>query len=144
MFVIAMLFAGTQLTLAQEKKEVIATDQIPKEISSFVGKHYTGNPIQFAYLDKGNPAYVNYDVTLKDGTELEFNTNFELEEIEGKKGIPASLIHTEIGKYLEKNYPNQEVVEWSVDKADKTQELKLKNNTELIFDLDGKFLSVDK
>lgn len=138
----ALLFVGAQMAAAQEK-ESVSIEQLPKEISSYVENHFSGISIRKAHLDKENPASVNYGVKLDDGTKLGFNSQFEIIEIDGKKELPESVIPSKIKEYVAENHPEAVVTEWSLKNFGK-QEVGLNNDVDLVFDKNGKFISVNE
>lgn len=139
---LSMLLGGVYNLSAQVKEKIDASN-IPAEIHIFVQKHFPNTEIKKAYLDAEDVNNINYDIILKNKTELEFDKKFRLQEIESKKGVTLALIPKDIVKYVSENYPGQIIVEWSHDKEDKEQEVTLKNKTELKFNSRGKFISAE-
>ena len=140
---LVVLLVGTYTASAQ-KKEALEMSQVPVEIHLFVKKHFPNSEIKKAYLDAEDVENINYDIILKNKTELEFDKKFRLQEVESKKGVTLALIPKDIVNYVAENYPGQIIVEWSHDKEEKEQEVTLKNKTELKFNSRGKFISAEK
>lgn len=130
-----------QEAAAQDKKQ-LSNEQVPKEITAYINKHFSGAKIQSAYIDKDD-AKEEYDINLNDGTELEFNHQFEIVDIESKKALPDHVVPGEIRKYVAENYPGKKIKQWSLKEFGK-QKIELDNGTDLIFDKKGNFISVDK
>lgn len=139
---LSFLLAGVYSASAQ-KKEKLEVDQVPAEIHIFVKKNYPNSEIKKAYLDAEELDNINYDITLKNKVELEFDKKFRLQEIESKKGVTLALIPKDIVQYVSEHYPGQVITEWSHDKEEKEQEVVLKNKTKLKFNSRGKFISAE-
>ena len=82
-----------------------------------------------------------YDVVLRDGTEIEFDNDGNWTSVETIGGVPSSFLLPSIKQFVKKNYKNQKVVKVSVDR--KEYEVELQNGIELKFDRAGNFLRVD-
>ena len=83
-----------------------------------------------------------YDVILNDGTEIEFNSDGQLTEIDcGSKAVPSKLILPAITKYVKANYPSAKIVQMEVERN--SYKIELNNGLELKFSRSGKFLKVD-
>ena len=74
--------------------------------------------------------------------ELEFDGNFSIKKIESKSALPQSVLPEKIVAYIHKNYPNNKILEWKKEK--KGQKIELDNDIDVVFDLNGKFLGIDR
>lgn len=83
----------------------------------------------------------DYDVVLKDGTEIDFDKGGNWTSVETVNGVPSAFIIPEIQTYLKKNYKGQRVVKVSVDRRD--YEVALSSGIELKFDRAGRFMYID-
>lgn len=140
LLVIAMFVGGLTAT-AQEK--IITQDQLPKEAMTFVNKHFSGNTIEYAIMEKNYVKSDEYKVRLSGGTEVEFNQKGEWKEINGHLNeIPTEFIDKNILNYVNSKFANTKIVK--IEKGDfGKQEVKLSNGLELQFDSKGNFVRVD-
>lgn len=127
----------TQDVLAQEKESGLIKN-VPKEISVYVKKHFSGVEIQ-----QSEKNGTEYEVNLTDGTELEFNKKFEIVEIENENGLSNDVLPIELKKYLVENYPENKVTQWSLKDSGK-QKIELDDEANLVFDASGNFLSIGR
>lgn len=125
-----------------QKKEAISVEKIPVELTSFININFPSNSILNAEIDYEKNASPVYDINLKDGTELEFNSAYQLIEIENKNGVSKKLIPEKILNYISKNYGKATIIEWS--KGANQQEVELNNKVKLLFDNSDEFLSIKK
>ncbi|MFV0228690.1 PepSY-like domain-containing protein [Empedobacter falsenii] len=83
-----------------------------------------------------------YEVRLADGTQIDFNETGIWTEVDGKnKSIPTQFINENIVKYVITNYTTTTIE--GIDKKTYGFDVDLVNNTELRFDINGKFLGFD-
>ena len=138
---IAVLIATFAMqTNAQDTK--IASSQLPVAVNTFLKSHFKGNTVNIAMVDQ-EKAKKTYEVTLADGTELEFTEEGAWKEVDGKdRAIPTAFIPSAITEYAAKNYPNEKITK--IDKSWRKIEIELTNKVELQFDSAGKFIKIDK
>lgn len=72
---------------------------------------------------------------------LEFDSKKRIDNVKGTEKLPDSIIPTKILDYIKSNYASNYIIEWDLDKN--TQEVKLDNRLELVFDKSGNFLRID-
>lgn len=83
-----------------------------------------------------------YEVRLADGTQIDFNETGIWTEVDGNnKSIPTQFINENIVKYVTTNYTTTTIE--GIDKKTYDFDVDLVNNTELRFDINGKFLGFD-
>ena len=83
-----------------------------------------------------------YEVTLSDGTEIEFGSKGEWIEVDcGHRAVPKYFVIPEISDYVSKNYKGQRIIQ--IERASRSYEVELQNGLELRFDRSGKFLRVE-
>lgn len=125
---------------AQKSKKYIVPDQAPTEIKNYVNTHFPDGNI--AYVKKKQKINkTEYKIKLDNNVELEFDKNFDVQEIESKSALPNSVIPEPIRDYLAQNYPANRVYEWKRKRT--KQEIELDNDLDLVFDLNGNFLKID-
>lgn len=124
---------------AQEK--YLSLEQSPKKIKDFVTKHFPTNKISSVKQDK-EFTKVEYEVKLDNGTELKFDKNFTVTDIESPIVLPNTVIPQKIREYVASKYPNAKVTDW--EKERNKQKIELDNDLKLYFDLKGIFLRIDQ
>ncbi|MGB4204161.1 MAG: PepSY-like domain-containing protein [Bacteroidales bacterium] len=138
---ITLAFLATTITLLGcEKETAINPDKLPKEILNYISTHFPDNPIKKAVVDK-EWFKKTYEIMLYGNIELEFNRNKEIVDIEAESKLPDSVIPDLILQYVIENYPDNYIIKWELEY--KSQEIKLNNGLELVFDMDGNFLRID-
>lgn len=116
---------------------------MPEEITAFVKEHFPNATI--AQVKTENDAKgMEYDLTLNDSTEIDFDADKQWDKVECKTGaVPEKIVPQAIATYAKDNYQGQAITE--IDKNDKGGfEIKLANGVELKFDEAGRFLTVNK
>ncbi len=124
---------------AQEK--YIPVSETPGQIVSYVKAHFPKSKIISVKEDK-EILKTEYEVKLDTMVELEFDEQFSIKNIESKDPLPQSVIPKNIAAYVHKNYPDNKILEWKKEK--KGQKIELDNDIDLVFDLNGKFLGIDR
>ena len=138
-FTLLLVTAISYNTNAQDRK--IAVDQIPKQITEYLNTHFPNNTVLDASFDD-HVRYKKYEIELNGKISLEFSTEFKVTEIKSKGKLPDSVIPEAILSYVKTNYPNNSISDWEIDKGN--QQIELNNGTDLIFNLKGEFLRLEK
>lgn len=130
-------------TAKQDANAQPGENNLPEEISAFVKQHFPNTTIANVKTEKDANG-MEFDLTLNDSTEIDFDANKQWNKVECKAGaVPEKIVPQAIATYAKDNYQEQAIIE--IDKNDKGgYEIKLANGVELKFDEAGKFLSVDK
>lgn len=126
--------------MACDKESVLPMADVPVEITNYVNTHFPNNPIIQVIKDLDG-VELTYDVTLEGNFYLEFNRKKEVIEIKGLSKLPDSVIPEKILEYVVTQYPENHIIKWELD--DKSQEVTLDNELELVFNLKGDFLRID-
>lgn len=78
--------------------DVITKDmnQLPLPARNFINRHFTKPEVSHIKIDKEMLEATKYEVLLTDGTEIEFDSKGNWEEVSARKGqvIPASMFRT--------------------------------------------------
>ncbi len=141
-FLVAVIFSVFFLTSC-DKETVLADNNIPSEIKSYVSTHFPTNTIVQAIKDKDGLSK-SYDVILDGGFKLEFNKSYNITDVESTNKttkLPDSVIPAKLLAYVAANYPNNTIVSWELD--DKNQQIELNNGLDLEFNMNGDFLRID-
>lgn len=126
---------------ANAQKKYLAVSETPGQIISYINAHFHKSEIISVKKDK-EVLKTEYKVKLNTMVELEFDGNFSIKKIESKSALPQSVVPEKIVAYIHKNYPNNKILEWKKEK--KGQKIELDNDIDVVFDLNGKFLGIDR
>lgn len=144
---LAFIILTLSLVLASCSKEdsfndetMLTEAEIPVEIKRYIDIHFPANSINRAERNTvQNETF--YTVFLSENLNLEFNSRFDITDIDANSELPDSVIPQPILDYVSQNYPNNFITDWEIE--DGYQEVELDNGFELEFTLDGVFIRVD-
>jgi hypothetical protein len=142
---LSILFTTTSCDSDDDNNEVVINvADLPKAADVFVTTYFPNTT--YVAITKQNTADSDgsvYDVRLSNNFEIDFDINGNWMDIDGNhQAIPVELVPQKIQAYVTANYPNQFVT--SIDNERTTIEAELSNNIDLVFDLQGNFLRIDK
>ncbi len=126
--------------------DVITKDmnQLPLPARNFINRHFTKPEVAQIKIDKDLMESTKYEVLLTNGTEIDFDSKGNWEEVSAKKGqsVPASVIPGFAADYLKAhNFVNEGVTK--VERDRKGYEVELTTGVSFKFDKKGKFLKAD-
>ena len=129
------------LTACADRPQSVTFNELPEPAQTFIETYFHTSDIASAIREKDG-LDVDYDVRLYDGTDIDFNSNGDLEEIDCQvKAVPDGIVPQVVVTYVMRQFQRQSIVKYSIDK--RTQEVKLSNGQELVFDDNGNFLRYD-
>ncbi len=137
---LAFMISSISLIGCDDKETLLDANKIPVEIKTYVEKHFSGKNILQCKKDVDG-LEVSYDVVVEGGYKLEFNRNKKIDSVKGVSKLPDSVIPEKILSYVTSKYPGNYIIEWDLDKT--TQEIKLDNKLEMVFNHSGDFLRID-
>ena len=137
---LAFMISTISLIGCDDKETLLDADKIPAEIKTYVEKHFPGKNILQCIKDVDG-LEVSYDVVVEGGYKLEFNRDKKIDSVKGVSKLPDSVVPEKILAYVASNYPGNYIIEWDADKT--TQEVKLDNRLELVFNSAADFLRID-
>ncbi len=127
--------------LSNAQKTVIQKSDLPKAAQEFLQSNFAKTDWAIGRKET-KTRKVEYEITLADGTEIEFHENGEWKEIDGKGNpIPTNLVPKKISQYVMSNYPNEKVTK--IEKKSDKIEIEFANDLELEFDNQENFLRID-
>lgn len=137
----ALMVAILSIGVVQARDKVEYNDaSLPQMAKNTLKKNFKVG-VNHIKIDKGLLGDVDYDVVLKDGTEIEFDKDGNWTSVEAKGGVPNSMVLPSILHYVKSNYGKSKIVQIDVNRND--YEVELSNGIELKFDRSGRFLRVD-
>lgn len=115
----------------------IAADNLPSKAKQFMETYFQGIEVMSVIKDN-----VEYDVTLFDGTEIEFRLSGDWKKVDcHRKPVPEGFFPASIVTYVSTNFPNAFIDEISFE--NNRYEVGLSNELELYFNSQGAFINVD-
>lgn len=132
----AVSFASAQ------NDRVISFEQLPAKAQSFIKQHFSSSDVVSVLEDNEYLKKKEYTVYLNNGTEIEFYSNGDWEEVKSRtEKLPEAIIPNRIAQHVKKNFPNVFIKE--LKKRRQGYEIELSNGLDLIFNKAGKFVRVD-
>lgn len=125
-------------------RDRVTTDvkALPAAAQELITKYYGKVGVNHIKIDSNMLGKKDYDVVLNNGTELEFNDEGSLKEIDcGRNAVPNALVLKPILDYISKNFNGKKIV--SMDIKSNKYEIELSNGLDLEFDRAGNFLRID-
>lgn len=125
-------------------RDRVTTDvtELPVTAQKLLKSYYPKTGVNHIKIDTNILGVEGYDVILDDGTELDFDKNGELDEIDcGSREVPSGLVLKPIREYVAKNFSGRKIV--SMDVNSRKYDIELSDGTDLEFDRSGRFLKVD-
>ena len=119
-------------------------NQLPLPARNFINRHFTKPEVAQIKIDKDLMESTKYEVLLVDGTEIDFDSKGNWEEVSAMKGesVPASIIPGFAVDYLKAhNFVSEGVTK--VERDRKGYEVELSTGVSFKFDKKGKFLKAD-
>lgn len=98
-FALAFL-ALSVTTLRADNDRIIEFNELPKAVQQFLTKYFAGRSAVLVKLDRDFMS-TTYEVTLSDGTEIDFNSNGLWKDVDAKYNtMPLGFIPAQITKTL--------------------------------------------
>lgn len=124
----------------------ITVNDLPKEAQTFLDTYFTNNTVVRVDKDVDNPGLgAFYEVTFKDGGEVEFDTAGKWVNIEAPVNgeVPTELVPDPIKTHVSANYAGVRITEISRE-LNGNWEVDLSNDVDLYFDGNYNFIRADK
>ena len=115
---------------------------LPEAAKSVLKKNFK-SAVSVVKIDKDFGRVSEYEVILKDGSEVSFDSkgNWKDVEVANDKSVPAAFVLQPIQQYVKTNHAGQKIV--GIEKNHRDIEVTLSNGIEMKFDTAGKFLKYD-
>lgn len=127
-------------------KDVITKDmnQLPLPARNFINRHFTKPELSHIKIDQERMEPTKYEVVLMDGTEIEFDSQGNWEEVSAKKGqvVPVTIVPGFAVDYLKAHKFTNEGVS-KVERSRKGYEIELSTGVSFKFDKKGRFIKAD-
>lgn len=113
---------------------VVAVNSLPANAQNFIDQHFKGVSIGLVERDMDS-----FDVTLTDGTKIDFNIAGEWTEVDGKyKAIPTSFLPANVVQKAKAAQPNAIILQ--VDREVMGYKFKFNNRMKVYTDTNGNVL----
>lgn len=135
-----VLFAVVPMTA----RDRVTTDvqELPSSARELITKYYAKVGVNHIKIDSNVFGKKDFDVILNNGTELDFNNDGDLKEIDcGRNAVPDGLVLKPIRDYVAKNFGGKKIVSMDIDSH--SYDIELADGLDLKFDRSGKFLRID-
>jgi hypothetical protein len=118
----------------------VLPEQLPEQVQTFVKESFPSQTIVYAEKDWGFLGS-EYEVTLTDGTRVDFDNNDVWEKISCNTGIPMSLLPATVASYVNSRFPGIAVVE--VSKKSYGFKVELANDIDVKLNEQGALIEMD-
>lgn len=137
-------FVGVDLDLDNDE-QLINYQQLPTAAQALLKTHFSTAEVVLIKQENDEEG-TEYKVYLNDGFKIEFNQQGDWKEIETKqnKAIPVALLPTPLTTYIQANYSVYKLVGIEKNRVFEVELVNGKQELELIFDLAGNFLKIDR
>lgn len=139
LFTVVFALVAIMFTSCSDKP--VPVGEVPVEAQTFIKQYFPGQAITYAEKDWSWFSY-QYEVTLVDGTHVEFDRNNVWHKMESlMKGVPVAAMPAPIANYLNNTYPG--VVVRKIEKDGNNFDVELINEIELKLNQQGALIEMD-
>lgn len=140
-----ILMMAVIATMACSAKDKYSTDPnvLPQTARTILANHFPKAKVSHIKIDKHTFGGTDYDVILTDGTEIDFDSKGNLDEVDcGRSGqVPDGLVAKSVLSYVKKSYPGQRIVKYDI--KSNGYDVELQSGVEIEFDKQGRFRRID-
>lgn len=141
---IALLAVAILMVLPVAARNNYAHDgsALPPAAKTMLANNFNSE-VSLVKIDKNFGRISEYDVILKDGTEISFDASGNWKEIETNvgKSVPKALVPAGVKAFMKKAQPGTHVI--GIDKERNGFTVELSNGVEMKFDKEGNFKRYD-
>lgn len=133
--------AAPEAAAAPTAAAPVAMPALPEPVNAFLQQHFPGKTVAMVETDS-EYAGVEFEVTLNDGTEVNFRPNNDWDKVECRaSAVPAALVPATIAKYVKATFQAVPIVK--IDREAFGYDIELGNGVELKFNPNGQFMGYD-
>lgn len=130
------------MPMAARDRVTTDVNVLPAQARELVQKYYGKVDVNHIKVYSNMFGKSDFDVILNNGTELEFDNDGALKEINcGRNAVPNELVLRSIRDYVSKNFNGKKIV--SMEVKSHKYDIELSNGLDLEFDRAGNFLRID-
>lgn len=127
------------VSMAYGRDFSIRFDQLPDRAKEYIISNFSESDV--LRIEQDDHYDPDYDVHMKGGLKLEFNSSGHIDKIESRKGVPMRLLPQKIAEYLYTVHPGERCIGFEID--DDEYEVKMRHDLELKFDRNFDLIEVD-
>lgn len=126
-----------------DKDTVIGYDTLPAQAQTFISTYYPGVSVRTVER-KTDDGVVEFEVKFQNGHDATFDSAGLWTDVDAPSGqtIPSGIVPAAVAVYVDTRYPGVGINEISRDA--RGYEVDLVDGTELLFDLAGNFIGLDR
>ncbi len=141
MIIAAMASVVVCLSACAEKTQLVKFNELPQKAQTFIETYFNAADISFVKMEKDG-LHNDYDVRMTDGTEIDFDHDGSLEQVDcNTKAVPAGIVPEKITTYVAEHFAGAFIVKYEIDRRE--LKVELNNSLDLEFDKQGNFLRID-
>lgn len=140
--VLAVAVMSVQMAFADH--DVVTTDEsrLPVAARETIKKNFPDAKISYVKIEKDFFQSANYEATLTNGMEIDFNSKGDWIEVDCKRqAVPAAFIPAPVKEYVETNFPTALIVK--IERDRKGYDIEMNNGLDAEFTPTGAFLRLD-
>ena len=138
---VALMAFTSAFTARADNDKPVSVEQLPAKSREFIQEHFQNNTVSYAKMEN-DFLEKSYEVFFVNGSKVEFDKNGDWKDVDcGKEQVPAGIVPDQIGSYVKKNHPGQQIVKIDRDRRD--YEIELKSGLEIKFDLKYRVIEYD-
>ena len=118
----------------------ISKEQLPSEAQQFLQEYFSSAEVTLARED-GPVVRREYEVTLDNGTYIEFSADGQWREVTSRDALPSGIVPRSIESFVAKRYPSQVI--YHIERGRRDWEVGLSNGVELTFDRTYRLIDID-
>ncbi len=141
MIIAAMASVVVCMSACAEKTQLVKFNELPQKAQTFIETYFNAADISFVKMEKDG-LHNDYDVRMTDGTEIDFDHDGSLEQVDcNTKAVPAGIVPEKITTYVAEHFAGAFIVKYEIDRRE--LKVELNNSLDLEFDKQGNFLRID-
>ena len=138
-FLLAIL--ALSLSACADNEQLVGTSELPTQAKSFIQKFFNLSDISYVQTEYDG-LHREYNVYLKDATEIDFDHKGNLESIDCQRSaLPEGIVPKAIANYVTTNFPDRFITEYVVE--NRHLKVELNGDFELVFNHNGQFIRMD-
>lgn len=143
---LVLLGAGLFTTAVFAGNDIpVQVKELPDAARTFLDTEFRGIQVASATMEQDAPK--SYEVTLVDGTQIDFDAHGHWTEVKCRNSVvPATLVPRQIQEFVKRNNPDQAVV--NIERKGREgrlgYEIELTDGTELDFNRDLRLVGMDR
>lgn len=140
LYSLLLLAAVIPAAAAEDRDRPVRVEDIPSMARTFISEYFPDRDVAIAKVEK-EFFETNYEVILRDGTELEFDRRGKWTKVACRYSPMPDILDDSVKARINEIFPEKKVT--AVERSGRKIEVKLDNGFELIFDMAGNLIEID-